>query len=142
MKKHKEKKAAKVLARIYQTDEKGIEDELSDIEASVVKSEREHFWQKLKWFYSWKFIQRSAAAQHVVMWQPYHIRSLYSTFYISIPQGGFGNVVAGLQSCRRWYSNFVSWSYLLYHHAVETPSQMQTPHCFIEQTGFTVLSVP
>ena len=59
MKKHKEKKAAKVLARIYQTDEKGTEEELSGIiEASVVNTDTEHFWQKLKLFYNWKFIHR------------------------------------------------------------------------------------
>jgi len=61
VKKHREKKAAKVLARIYQTDEKGIEEELSGIEATVVNTEKGHFWQKLKVFRSWKFIQRSAS---------------------------------------------------------------------------------
>ena len=76
--KHKEKKAAKVLARIYQTDEKGTEEELSRIEASVVNTENGHFWQKLKVFHSWKFIQRSASCMtcklQVLL---VHIRSLY-----------------------------------------------------------------
>jgi len=108
VKKHKDKKAAVVLARIYQTDEKGIEEELGGIGASVVNAEKEHFWQKLKIFYSWKFIQR--LARHIYAPVPF---MCCSTCCISILQGAFGNVVADLPAWNRWYSNFVSWSFLV-----------------------------
>jgi len=76
VKKHREKKAAKVLSRIYQNDEKGIEEELSGIEASVVNAEKEHFLQKLKLFHSWKFIQRSASCSYI------SFRFFYDTLYL------------------------------------------------------------
>ena len=76
VKKHREKKAAKVLSRIYQNDEKEIEEELSGIEASVVNTKKEHFLQKLKLFHSWKFIQRSASCLYI------SFRFFYDTLYL------------------------------------------------------------
>lgn len=101
MKKHKDKKAAVVLARIYQTDEKGIEEELGGIGASVVNAEKEHFWQKLKVFYSWKFIQRLARHTMYYMLQfllcaVVHVVSLYRRvllgMWLQIFQRGIGGI--------------------------------------------------
>ena len=61
MKSRKDKKAAKVLAKIYQTDEKGVEEEIDSIRATVVSQEKKRFWHVLRLLFTWKCIQRLAS---------------------------------------------------------------------------------
>ena len=61
MKSHKDKKAAKVLAKIYQTDEKGVEEEIDSIRATVVSRDKKRFWHVLRLLFNWKCIQRLAS---------------------------------------------------------------------------------
>jgi len=56
--KHKDKQAAKVLARILHSDGKEVEEEISSIKAALATTENQHFWQTLRLFFSWKCIQR------------------------------------------------------------------------------------
>ena len=60
VKSRKDKKAAKVLAKIYQTDEKGVEEEIDGIRATVVSKEKKRFWHVLRLLFTWKNIQRLA----------------------------------------------------------------------------------
>ena len=60
MKSRKDKKAAKVLAKIYQTDEKGVEEEIDGIKTALVQdTKKKGVWQTLKLFFTWKCIERS-----------------------------------------------------------------------------------
>ena len=58
VKKHRDLKAAKVLARIHQTAEKNVEEEIDAIRATVVKDEKQHVWHVLKLLFTWKCLHR------------------------------------------------------------------------------------
>lgn len=58
MKKHRDLKAAKVLARIHQTAEKNVEEEVDAIRATVVNEEKRHVLHVLKLLFTWKCLHR------------------------------------------------------------------------------------
>ena len=67
MKSRRDKKAAKVLAKIYQTDEKGVEEEIDGIRATLVSKEKKRFWHVLRLLFNWKNIQRLASQMFLVL---------------------------------------------------------------------------
>lgn len=58
VKNHRDLKAAKVLARIHQTAEKNVEEEVDAIRATVVNEEKRHVLHALKLLFTWKYLHR------------------------------------------------------------------------------------
>lgn len=58
VKKHRDMKATKVLARILQTTEKDVEEEIDDIRATIMSKEKQHVRHILRVLFTWKSIQR------------------------------------------------------------------------------------
>ena len=58
MKKHRDLKAAKVLARIHQIAEKDVEEEIDSIRATIMSKEKQHVRHVLRVLFTWKCIQR------------------------------------------------------------------------------------
>ena len=58
VKKHRDAKAAKVLARIHQTTEKDVEEEIDDIRATIMSKEKQHIRHILRLVFTWKCFQR------------------------------------------------------------------------------------
>ena len=60
VRKNKDKKAARVLARIHHTDEKRVEEEIDSIKTALVQdTKKKGVWHTLKLFFTWKSIERS-----------------------------------------------------------------------------------
>ena len=59
MQKGKNEKAAKVLSRVHK-NEKKVEDELNEIQATLQESEKQIFWSTLKDLFHWQIIHRYA----------------------------------------------------------------------------------
>ena len=57
MKKGKNEKAAKVLSRVHK-NEKKVENELNEIQATVQESGKQRFWSTLKDLFHWQIIYR------------------------------------------------------------------------------------
>ena len=65
MKKNKDKKAAKVLARLHRSDEKGVEEEIDGIKTALLQdTKKEGVWHTLRLFFTWKCIERSEIMLH------------------------------------------------------------------------------
>lgn len=58
MKKNKDRKAAKVLAKIHQTSEEEVQSEIKDIQSTVVETEKKQFRHVLRLLITRECIQR------------------------------------------------------------------------------------
>ena len=58
MKKHRDLKAAKVLARIHQTTEKDVEEEIDGIRDTIMSKEKQHIRHIVRMLFTWKCFQR------------------------------------------------------------------------------------